>query len=101
MRCAHSRGFALIRSLPTSSTATGFAPDEATSGPASESLRSAVTTRSRSTPRNEESEEGWLNLTEAARLVGVSARTLRLAVEHGELQREHPLPDGPWIFHRD
>src|SRR5262249_22210254 len=40
--------------------------------------------------------EGWLNLTEAARLVGVSPRTLRLAVEHGELHAEHPLPDGPW-----
>lgn len=45
--------------------------------------------------------EGWLNLTEAAKLVGVSARTLRLAVEHGELQAEHPLADGPWIFRRD
>ena len=45
--------------------------------------------------------EGWLNLTEAARLVGVSPRTLRLGVEHGELTAEHPLPDGPWIFRRD
>jgi hypothetical protein len=45
--------------------------------------------------------EGWLNLTEAARFVGVSSRTLRLAVEHGELAAEHPLPDGPWIFRRD
>jgi DNA invertase Pin-like site-specific DNA recombinase len=44
--------------------------------------------------------EGWLNLTEAARLVGVSARTLRLATERGELKAEHPLPDGPWTFHR-
>ena len=44
---------------------------------------------------------GWLNLTEAARVVGVSARTLRLAVEHGELTAEHPLPDGPWIFQRE
>jgi DNA invertase Pin-like site-specific DNA recombinase len=44
---------------------------------------------------------GWLNLTEAARVVGVSARTLRLAVEHGELTAEHPLPDGPWIFRRE
>jgi hypothetical protein len=43
----------------------------------------------------------WLNLTEAARVVGVSARTLRLAVEHGELTAEHPLPDGPWIFRRE
>lgn len=45
--------------------------------------------------------QGWLNLTEAARLVGVSPRTLRLAVEHGELEAEHPLQDGPWIFRRD
>lgn len=45
--------------------------------------------------------EGWLNLTEAARFIGVSARTLRLAVEHGELEAEHPLGDGPWIFNRD
>jgi hypothetical protein len=44
--------------------------------------------------------EGWLNLTEAARLIGVSARTLRLAVERGELAAEHPLADGPWIFNR-
>jgi hypothetical protein len=45
--------------------------------------------------------DDWLNLTEAARLVGVSPRTLRLAVEQGELHAEHPLPDGPWIFRRD
>lgn len=44
--------------------------------------------------------EGWLNLTEAARLIGVSARTLRLAVDHGEIRAEHPLDDGPWIFRR-
>lgn len=45
-------------------------------------------------------QEGWLNLTEAARLLGVNSRTIRLAVEHGELAAEHPLPDGPWIFSR-
>jgi len=44
--------------------------------------------------------EGWLNLTEAARLLGMAARTLRLAVEHGEITAEHPLSDGPWIFSR-
>ncbi len=43
---------------------------------------------------------GWLNLTEAAALVGVSPRTLRLAVERGEIPAEHPLPEGPWIFSR-
>jgi DNA invertase Pin-like site-specific DNA recombinase len=45
--------------------------------------------------------EGWMNLTEAATVLKVSARTLRLAVERGELAAEHPLPDGPWVFRRD
>ena len=44
--------------------------------------------------------EGWMNLTEAAHTLGVSARTLRLAVERGEIEAEHPLDDGPWIFNR-
>lgn len=44
--------------------------------------------------------EGWLNLTQAAHLVGVSARTLRLAVERGEVKAERPLAIGPWIFNR-
>jgi hypothetical protein len=43
-------------------------------------------------------EEGWLNLSEAAARLGVSPRTLRLAVERGEIAGEHPLPDGPWII---
>lgn len=46
------------------------------------------------------SQEGWLNLTDAARHVGVSPRTLRLAVERGEVKAEHPLAIGPWIFNR-
>jgi DNA invertase Pin-like site-specific DNA recombinase len=45
--------------------------------------------------------EGWLNLNEAARVAGVNARTLRLAVERGDVTAEHPLPDGPWIFKRN
>lgn len=42
----------------------------------------------------------WLTLTGAAELLGISTRTLRLAVERGQIQGEHPLPDGPWIFSR-
>jgi hypothetical protein len=42
----------------------------------------------------------WLTLTEAARFLGVSTRTLRLAVTHGDIDADHPLPDGPWIFHQ-
>ncbi len=45
-------------------------------------------------------DQPWLNLTEAARALGVSARTLRIAAEHGEIVAEHPLPDGPWVFTR-
>jgi hypothetical protein len=45
-------------------------------------------------------EQPWLNLTEAARALGVSARTLRIAAEHGQIPAEHPLPDGPWVFTR-
>lgn len=44
--------------------------------------------------------EGWMNLTQAAKLLGVSPRTLRLAVEHGEVIAEHPLSDGPWVLKR-
>ena len=45
------------------------------------------------------SAEAWMNLTEAARLLGVSARTLRIAAERGEIEAQHPLADGPWLFH--
>jgi DNA invertase Pin-like site-specific DNA recombinase len=42
--------------------------------------------------------EGWMNLTRAASFLGISARTLRLAVERGEIKAEHPFQDGPWVF---
>jgi DNA invertase Pin-like site-specific DNA recombinase len=44
--------------------------------------------------------EGWMNLTQAAAMLGVSQKTLRLAVERGEIEAEHPLADGPWLFNR-
>jgi DNA invertase Pin-like site-specific DNA recombinase len=46
-------------------------------------------------------EQPWLNLTEAARELHVSTRTLRLAAEHGEIPAQHPLADGPWLFNRE
>lgn len=45
--------------------------------------------------------EGWLNLSEAADFLGISGATLRRAVERGKITGEHPLPDGPWVFHRE
>ena len=50
--------------------------------------------------RDRRTAEGWMNLTEAARVLGISPRTLRLAVERGEIEAAHPLPDGPWVFDR-
>lgn len=44
--------------------------------------------------------QNWLTLTDATAFMGISSRTLRLAVEHGRIEGEHPLPDGPWIFSR-
>jgi hypothetical protein len=44
--------------------------------------------------------EPWLNLSRAARLLGITPKTLRLAAEAGEIEAVHPLPDGPWIFSR-
>jgi hypothetical protein len=48
---------------------------------------------------NKES-EGWMTLTEAAEFLHLSSRTVRLAVERGEIPSEHPLADGPWVFRR-
>lgn len=47
------------------------------------------------------SKEGWMNLTEASKLLGISAKTLRLAVERGEISAQHPFADSPWIFNRE
>jgi len=44
--------------------------------------------------------EPWLNLNKAARLLGITPKTLRLAAEAGKIEGLHPLPDGPWIFRR-
>ena len=44
--------------------------------------------------------EPWLNLSKAARLLGIAPKTLRRAAEAGEIEGFHPLPDGPWIFSR-
>ena len=44
--------------------------------------------------------EPWLNLSQAAQLLRVAPKTLRLAAETGEIEAIHPLPEGPWIFAR-
>jgi len=44
--------------------------------------------------------EPWLNLTKAAAHLDISAKTLRLAAEAGQIESIHPLAEGPWIFSR-
>jgi hypothetical protein len=44
--------------------------------------------------------EPWLNLSQAAAIIGVAPRTLRLAAQAGEIDAMHPLADGPWLFRR-
>jgi DNA invertase Pin-like site-specific DNA recombinase len=44
--------------------------------------------------------EGWMNLSQAARLVGVSNRTLRLAIERGYIAAERPIACGPWVLNK-
>jgi hypothetical protein len=44
--------------------------------------------------------EPWLNLNNAARLLQVAPKTLRVAAEAGKIEALHPFPDGPWIFSR-
>jgi hypothetical protein len=44
--------------------------------------------------------EPWLNLGNAAKLLKIAPKTLRLAAEAGEIEAVHPLSDGPWIFAR-
>src|SRR6202008_3704107 len=44
--------------------------------------------------------EPWLNLSNAAKLLKIAPKTLRLAVKAGEIEAFHPLSEGPWIFAR-
>jgi DNA invertase Pin-like site-specific DNA recombinase len=48
----------------------------------------------------EDGVEPWLNLSDAARVLRIAPKTLRLAAEVGEIEARRPLPDGPWIFAR-
>src|SRR5262245_3577018 len=71
----------------------------AIAGRASVSPRCAPITVSSSTSRLI-GIEPWLNLNNAARLLQVAPKPLRVAAEAGKIEALHPLPDGPWIFSR-
>ena len=46
-------------------------------------------------------QQPWINLTDAAALLDISPRTLRMAIDRGEIPAEHPFADGPWVIGRD
>ncbi len=43
----------------------------------------------------------WINLTDAAALLDISSRTLRLAIDRGAISADHPFADGPWVISRN
>jgi DNA invertase Pin-like site-specific DNA recombinase len=47
-----------------------------------------------------QAEEGWLNLSEAARQAGVANRTLKIAIERGDIAAERPIKSGPWVINK-
>lgn len=51
--------------------------------------------------QDEQQPRSWMNLTDAAALLGISPRTLRLAIDRGEIPADHPFADGPWVISRD
>jgi hypothetical protein len=50
--------------------------------------------------RDELQPQPWMNSTDAAALLDVSPRTLRLAIDRGDISADHPFADGPWIISR-
>jgi DNA invertase Pin-like site-specific DNA recombinase len=51
--------------------------------------------------RDEQQPQPWMNWTDAAALLDVSPRTLRLAIDRGDISADHPFADGPWVISRD
>jgi hypothetical protein len=43
----------------------------------------------------------WVNLTDAAAYLEISPRTLRLAIDRGQIPADHPFADGPWVTSRE
>jgi hypothetical protein len=48
----------------------------------------------------DEKSSDWMNLTKPAKFLGISSTALRQAAQRGEIQAEHPLREGPWLFSR-
>jgi hypothetical protein len=48
-----------------------------------------------------EEQQLWINLTDAAAYLSISPRTLRLAIDRGEIPADHPFAEGPWVIRRD
>ena len=48
----------------------------------------------------DEKSRDWMNLTKAADFLSISSTALRHAAQRGEIQAEHPLREGPWLFSR-
>jgi len=50
--------------------------------------------------KRQQAAEGWMNLSQAARLVAVANRTLRVGIERGDIAAERPIACGPWVLNK-
>jgi len=45
--------------------------------------------------------EGWMNLSDAARRMGISKDTLQRAIRRGSISAERPIFCGPWVLQKE
>jgi DNA invertase Pin-like site-specific DNA recombinase len=50
--------------------------------------------------RQRQTTEGWMNLSQAAKHVGLSCAKLRAAIDRGEIVAERPINCGPWVLNK-
>jgi len=48
-----------------------------------------------------QAKEGWVNLSQASRLLGIDTSSLRLAIERGYIAAERPISCGPWVLNQN
>ena len=56
--------------------------------------------RSNATMRGAGPPKDWLNLSQAARLVGIANRSLRVGTERGDIAAQRPIACGPWVLNK-
>lgn len=70
-------------------------------GPGNRWTRQRVTSarRTHNVPKYDpKCSNGWMNLSDAAKYLGTTHKTMRRMVDAGRIKALHPLSDGPWVL---